>query len=1173
MMEKRQVSLQDKYILEEGRAFMTGIQALVRLPMVQRRLDQSRGWDTGGFISGYRGSPLGALDQQLVLNRKLLEEHHVRFNPGVNEDLAATSIWGTQQAELHGQGRYDGVFGLWYGKGPGVDRSGDALRHANLAGTSARGGVLALMGDDHTCESSTTCHQSEFAMMDAMIPVFNPAGVQEILDFGLYGWALSRFSGCWVGLKCIHDTVESTATVDVSSDRCEILLPQDYTMPPEGLNIRWPDTPHEQEARLHEHKLVAARAFVRANRLNRILMDAPQAKIGIISTGKALLDTRLALDELGIGPEEAKGLGLRLMQIAMPWPLEPEGVKEFSRGLDLIMVVEEKRGLIEPQLKDFLYHTADAPQVIGKQDEKGNWLFPSAGALDPNHIALSLAERVLAKSSAGTSLEKDALAKLRDREARLRHRIESTEKIEESLSRLPYFCAGCPHNSSTVVPEGSHAYAGIGCHYMAQWMDRSTAGFTHMGAEGANWVGESFFSKREHVFQNIGDGTYFHSGLLAIRSAIAANVNVTFKILFNDAVAMTGGQPMDGPLTVPRITQQVRAEGAGEVVVVTDDPERYSGEQGFASGIKVYDRKELDQVQRRLREIPGVTVLVYEQTCAAEKRRRRKRGRFPDPPRRIFINQDVCEGCGDCGVKSNCVAVLPLETELGRKRMVDQSACNKDYSCANGLCPSFVSVIGGKPRKAKAVSQDSLSFPDLPAPELPKLDKSYNIVITGVGGTGVITIGALLGMAAHIEKKGCGILDMIGLAQKGGAVLSHLRIAENQDEIHSPRIAGGGADAIIGCDLVVSGGNKTLELVNAGHTKMVVNSHEMITGDFTRDANMVFPLLELKKAIAETAGSDNVEFINSQRLATALIGDSIASNLFLLGYAFQHGLIPLEASSIEEAIRINAIAVDQNLQAFLWGRRAAHDLQQVNRVAFPQTERVQETKPIQSLDDLIEDRSRRLVLYQNQAYADRYRNKVEEVRSLEKALKPEEIRLTEAVSRYYFKLLAYKDEYEVARMHTSPEFRSRLENQFEGNYSLKLHLAPPLWSKRDPHSGEPVKSTYGAWMFGAMKILSKFKFLRGSSFDIFGYSSERRMERRLIREYEELLEELISGLKPGNYATAVQLAEIPEQIRGFDVVKKRHVEVAEKNRQELLERFRTVEDNISHQQPVEEVIN
>ena len=578
MMEKRQVSLQDKYILEEGRAFMTGIQALVRLPMVQRRLDQSRGWDTGGFISGYRGSPLGALDQQLVLNRKLLEDHHVRFNPGVNEDLAATSIWGTQQAELHGQGRYDGVFGLWYGKGPGVDRSGDALRHANLAGTSARGGVLALMGDDHTCESSTTCHQSEFAMMDAMIPVFNPAGVQEILDFGLYGWALSRFSGCWVGLKCIHDTVESTATVDVSSDRCEILLPQDYTMPPEGLNIRWPDTPHEQEARLHEHKLVAARAFVRANRLNRILMDAPQAKIGIISTGKALLDTRLALDELGIGPEEAKGLGLRLMQIAMPWPLEPEGVKEFSRGLDLIMVVEEKRGLIEPQLKDFLYHTADAPQVIGKQDEKGNRLFPSAGALDPNHIALSLAERVLAKSSAGTSLEKDALEKLRDREARLRHRIESTEKIEESLSRLPYFCAGCPHNSSTVVPEGSHAYAGIGCHYMAQWMDRSTAGFTHMGAEGANWVGESFFSKREHVFQNIGDGTYFHSGLLAIRSAIAANVNVTFKILFNDAVAMTGGQPMDGPLTVPRITQQVRAEGAGEVVVVTDDPERYSGE-------------------------------------------------------------------------------------------------------------------------------------------------------------------------------------------------------------------------------------------------------------------------------------------------------------------------------------------------------------------------------------------------------------------------------------------------------------------------------------------------------------------------------------------------------------------------------------------------------------------
>ena len=1172
-MEKRQVVLQDKYLLEKGRAIMTGIQALVRLPLVQRRLDQSRGWNSAGFISGYRGSPLGALDQQLVLNRELLEEHHVRFNPGVNEDLAATSVWGTQQAEIHSQGRYDGVFGLWYGKGPGIDRSGDALRHANLAGTSSRGGVLALMGDDHTCESSTTCHQSEFAMMDAMVPVFNPAGVQEILDFGLYGWALSRYSGCWVGLKCIHDTVESTATVDVSADRCNIILPEDYQIPPDGLNIRWPDSPHEQERRLHEYKLDAVRAFVRANRLNRVLMDSQNARIGILSTGKALLDTRLALDELSLGPQEAEVLGVRLMQVAMTWPLEPEGILEFSQGLKLIVVIEEKRGVIEPQLKELLYHTADAPQVIGKQDEQGALLFPSAGALDPNHIALTLSDRILERCTPKASSETSALSQLRDRVGKLRERIESSGKIEESLSRLPYFCAGCPHNSSTVVPEGSHAYAGIGCHYMAQWMDRSTAGFTQMGAEGANWVGESFFSKREHVFQNIGDGTYFHSGLLAIRSAIAANVNVTFKILFNDAVAMTGGQPMDGPLTVPRITQQVRAEGAGEVVVVTDDPNRYQGENRFASGVTVYERKQLDQVQRRLREISGVTVLVYEQTCAAEKRRRRKRGRFPDPPRRIFINEEVCEGCGDCGVKSNCVAVLPLETELGRKRVVDQSACNKDFSCANGLCPSFVSVMGGKPRKAKPISMGTLSFDELPEPELPQFEKNYNIVITGVGGTGVITIGALLGMASHIEKKGCGILDMIGLAQKGGAVLSHLRIAMDQQEIHSPRIAGGGADVIIGCDLVVSGGNKTLELVNAGHTQMIVNSHEMITGDFTRNADMAFPLLELKKAISETAGPNHVDFINSQRLATALIGDSIASNLFLLGYAFQSGMIPLEASSIEEAIRINAISVDQNLQAFLWGRRAAHDLEQVNRIAFPETTKISETKKTQSLDELIDDRCRKLEKYQDKVYAERYRKKVEQIRELETSKKPGATDLSFAVARYYFKLLAYKDEYEVARMHTSPEFSKRLENQFEGNYSLKIHLAPPLWSKRDPNSGEPIKSTYGAWIFGAMKILSRFKFLRGTAFDLFGYSEERRLERQLIREYEQLLEELLAGLQPENHSISIQLAELPEQIRGYDVVKKLHVRDAEKNRQELLDRFRGVLDNNKEKQPAEEALN
>lgn len=1144
-MEKRKVTLEDKFILETGQAFMTGIQGLVRLPMMQRRRDLSEGFNTAGFISGYRGSPLGGLDQQLVRNARLLDEHHVRFNPGINEDLAATSIWGTQQAGLHGKGKYDGVFGIWYGKGPGVDRSGDAFRHANLAGTSRKGGVLALMGDDHTCESSTTCHQSEFAMMDAMMPVLNPAGVQEILDFGLYGWALSRYCGCWVGLKCIHDTVESTACVDVNSKRIKIVYPDDYAIPPDGLNIRWPDNPHAQEKRLHEHKIDAALAFCRANRLNRALFESRQAKIGIISTGKALLDTRLALDELGIDRQKADQLGIGLFQVAMPWPLEREGIIEFCKGLELLVVVEEKRGVIEPQIKDFLYGITGAPRVIGKLDERGHKLFPSVGALDPNHLALTIADRI-----ASICLD----PQIAQHAARIMEMSESSEKTSNVLSRLPYFCAGCPHNTSTVVPEGSHAYAGIGCHYMAQWMNRDTAGFTHMGAEGANWVGESHFSERKHVFQNIGDGTYLHSGLLAIRSAVAAGVNITFKILFNDAVAMTGGQPMDGPLTVPRITRQVDAEGVRQVVVVTDDPSRYLREAGFAPGVTVHDRAELDHVQRKLRDIPGVTVLVYEQTCAAEKRRRRKRGLYPDPPRRIFINSEVCEGCGDCGVKSNCVAVLPIETELGRKRVIDQSACNKDYSCINGLCPSFVSVLGGKPRRTISHERQEISFEQIPDPVPPQIERTYNIVITGVGGTGVITISALLGMAAHIERKGCGILDMIGLAQKGGAVLSHLRIADSQEDIHTPRIASGGADLVLGCDLVVTGGRQALSLVSRGRTSLVVNKQEMITGDFTRDADLVFPGLELIQAIKKTAGDENVEFLNSSNLAAALIGDSIAGNLFLLGFAFQRGLIPLEADSIEMAIELNGIAIEQNLQAFLWGRRAAHDMKMVLKSAFPEPSTIIHESP-QTLDGLIQDRFDRLVKYQDRAYAERYLNLVERVRNVEAERKPGFSSFTESVARNYFKLLAYKDEYEVARMHTRKEFHDLLAQKFDGNFRLMLHLAPPLWSSRDRFSGEPKKKTYGPWVFPVLKILARFKFLRGTPFDLFGYTKERRLEQRLIKEYEQSMEDLMRRLNRENHPVAVQIVDIPEQIRGFDQVKYRSTEEASKKESKLLKLF------------------
>ena len=1146
-MEKRSVSLVDKYTLKKGYAFMTGIQALVRLPLVQRELDLKAGLNTAGYISGYRGSPLGGYDQQLELNTKLLSEYHVKFQPGVNEDLAATALWGTQQTELGGEGKYDGVFGIWYGKGPGVDRSGDALRHANYAGTSKFGGVLALMGDDHTCESSTTCHQSELAMVDAMIPILNPSGVQEIIDFGIIGWKLSRYSGCWVGLKCVHDTVESTASINVDVDRIKIETPNNFNLPADDLNIRFPDTPQAQEKRMHEYKIDAVRAFCRANKLDRAVWHGGSAKIGIVTVGKSYLDTRLAFEELGIDETEAERLGVRLYKVAMPWPLEPEGILEFAEGLDLIIVVEEKRALIEPQIKEFLYDVSRRPKVIGKIDESGESLFRPAGALDANHIAATIARRIL-------TFRTDE--KLKKRLQEMEIRMDSSLLPQESMVRLPYFCSGCPHNTSTVVPEGSIAMAGIGCHYMVQWMDRNTIGFTQMGAEGANWVGQSPFSTRKHIFQNIGDGTYFHSGTMAIRAAVSSGINITYKILFNDAVAMTGGQGFDGPMTVQSIIQQMYAEGAKRVDVVSDEPEKFTQSSGIPTNVKVYDRKDLDILQRELREIEGVTVLIYEQVCAAEKRRRRKRGLIPDPPRRIYINDDVCEGCGDCGLKSNCVAVLPLETQFGRKRMIDQSACNKDYSCVNGLCPSFVSVIGGKMRKNAPSANMDVEWTSLPEPKLPVIKGTYNIVLTGVGGTGIVTIGALLGMAAHLEKKGIGILDMIGLAQKGGAVLSHLRIGKSPEDIHSPRIASQGADLVIGGDLVVTGGHKSLSVIKSGHTKLVINSYEMITGDFTKNADMLFPSLKIKQAIQQTAGTDNTEFLDASRLATALIGDTIATNMFMLGFAFQRGLIPLERSSIEQAIEINGMSVESNKQSFLWGRRTAHDGKRVWEMTASIAEDFLLEEPPEGLDELIQHRADVLTAYQNKAYAKHYLQLVERVRTIETDRLPGSLSLTEAVARYYFKLLAYKDEYEVARLYTNGDFMKKIRGRFEGDFRLKLHLAPPLFSHRDSHTGEPIKSAFSSWIFPVLKMLSRFKFLRGTAFDLFGKTKERRMERQLIKEYEQTIKELLLGLTKKNHNIALEIAKIPEQIRGYDMVKQRHFETAKSNEKKLLAKFR-----------------
>ena len=828
-MALNHVTLDDKYDLTKSRIFVTGFQAIVRLCLMQKERDRRAGLNTAGYVTGYRGSPLGTLDLQFIRAQRALDKYDVRFQAGVNEDIAATAIWGSQQAELRGEGKFDGVFGLWYGKGPGVDRTGDVFRHANFAGTSKHGGVLALMGDDHTAESSTTAHQSEYHFIDVMIPILNPAGVQEILDYGLYGWAMSRFCGSWVALKSMHETVESTAVIDGSLERVNIVMPQDFAMPEGGLNIRLRDTVLGQEARLHDYKRDAMLAFVRANKLNKyITSGGRRPKIGIITVGKSYLDVRQALDELGIDEVKCNDLGIRLYKIGCPWPISRDDLKQFADGLELIIVVEEKRSLIEVQVREELYGTANQPVCIGKKDERGNWLFPVKGALDPNEVAICIGERILQRVGPN-----DAIAA---RVAALKEAQRILAETQDVAVRIPYFCSGCPHNSSTVVPEGMRAYAGIGCHYMAQWMDRSTLGFTQMGGEGANWIGEAPFSKRPHVFQNLGDGTYNHSGYMAIRGAIASGVNITYKILFNDAVAMTGGQANDGGLTVPQIARQVAAEGAKHVVVVTDEPWKYSKQEDWPRGLTIHHRDELITVQQELAKIPGVTVLIYDQTCAAEKRRRRKRGLFPDPDKRVVINELVCEGCGDCGVKSNCVSVQPLETEWGRKRTIDQSSCNKDFSCVKGFCPSFVTVHGGKLKQGTGVAAAHDTVP-LPEPTLPAIGQTYDIIVTGVGGTGIVTIGGILGMAAHLEGKGVGVLDMAGLAQKGGAVYSHMRIAERPEDIHAIRIAAGGADLVLGGDMVVAGNKKVLAAVKHGKTEMVINLAEFLPGDFTRNAD------------------------------------------------------------------------------------------------------------------------------------------------------------------------------------------------------------------------------------------------------------------------------------------------------------------------------------------------
>ncbi len=1124
-MGRQEISLQDRYDLEKSSVLLNGTQALVRLMLMQKERDRRAGLNTAGYVSGYRGSPLGAVDMQMARAEAILSASDVQFQPGLNEDLSATSLWGTQQAELRGEGTHDGVFGLWYGKGPGVDRSGDAMRHANFAGTSPYGGVLFAMGDDHTGESSTTCHQSDFAAVDAHIPVLSPAGVQEILDFGLYGYALSRYSGLWAGLKLMKDTVEVTSVVNAVIPDAPHIIP-DLELPADGLNIRLGDHWVAQEERLVNHKLAAAEAFARANKLDRRVWGKPGAKIGFVAAGKNWLDLTHALGLLNLDAGQAESLGITTYKIGQTWPLDQQSFSEWAEGLDLIVVVEEKRKLIEVQIKEAIFDNRQGRRVFGaKNSDTGEVLFPSHYSLDPAVVAQKIGAVLLAEGrdtgAVRAGLEAINAASLAD-------------NAEDIAARLPYFCSGCPHNTSTKVPEGSRAYAGIGCHTMALWMDRETSNYTHMGAEGAAWIGESAFSKHPHMFQNIGDGTYNHSGLMAIRAAVMAGTNITYKILFNDAVALTGGQTHEADLTPDRIVRELLAQGVCHVDVVFDDKEEPK-RADFPDNIGWYPRDQLGQVQNKIRLVKGVSAIVYIQTCAAEKRRKRKRNAFPDPDKRVFINTDVCEGCGDCGVQSNCVSIVPVETELGRKRAIDQSSCNKDFSCVNGFCPSYVTIEGAKIKKEATTS---VELPHLPEPELPVINGTHNVVITGVGGTGVVTIGAVIAMAAHVDGKGAGMMEMAGLAQKGGAVHIHCRLANAPEDIAAIRVAVGECDAIIGGDLVVSAGAKTIGLMQAGRTKGVINSHEIITGEFTRITEFKLPSDRLKMSL-EARLQDGLSMFDATQLSKVLMGDSIYSNMMVFGAAWQMGAIPLTFNAIETALTLNGAAVEQNKRAFAFGRW----------VALYPNEAIKELSPqigdsTKTLAEKIDYRATHLVDYQGRGLAKRYRKMVDRF---------DDPRIREAVALGYHKVLAYKDEYEVARLLQRTAAQARSE--FDGDLKLTYNLAPPFLSKTGP-DGRPAKREYTERMAKLFPLLARFKLLRGTWFDPFGRTAERKMERALIKQYEADMQILQDVSSDGTQDAAVALAALPLEIRGFGPVKDANARKAAKCREELLSALR-----------------
>ena len=1144
------ITLDDKYTLDRGRAFMSGVQALVRLPMLQQQRDRAAGLDTAGFISGYRGSPLGTYDQSLWAAKKHLAEHRIVFQPGVNEELAATAVWGTQQLDLFPQTkRHDGVFGIWYGKGPGVDRCIDVFKHANMAGTARHGGVLAIAGDDHIAKSSTAAHQSDHVFKACGMPVFFPSTVQEILDHGLHAIALSRYAGVWSGMKTIQEVVESSSSVSVDPDRVDILLPEDFQMPPGGLHIRWPDAPLEQEARLMDHKWYAALAYIRANRLNHNVVEGPNDRFGLIASGKAYNDLRQALHDLGLDDDTCRTLGVRVHKVGVVWPLEASITRQFAQGLQEILVVEEKRQMIEYQLKEELYNwRADVrPNVLGKFDEPDgdqsggewsmpnpsqNWLLRAKADLTPSIIARAVARRL------------KRLGVPADVAARMDERLRVIDAREQALAaqaktpvgeRTPWFCSGCPHNTSTRVPEGSRALAGIGCHYMATWMDRDTVTFSQMGGEGVAWVGQAPFTTDAHVFANLGDGTYFHSGLLAIRQSIASGVNITYKILYNDAVAMTGGQRVgerpEGH-SVPQIMQTLVAEGVAKLVIVTDDPAKYTG-VALSPGVTVHHRDELDAIQRQFRALKGTTAIIYDQTCATEKRRRRKRGLMADPAKRVVINEAVCEGCGDCSVQSNCLSVEPVETEFGRKRRINQNACNKDFSCVKGFCPSFVTVEGGQLRKPQRQKKGDLAaLPPLPEPVLPVAESAWGIVVAGVGGTGVITIGQILGMAAHLEGKGVVTQDAAGLAQKGGATWSHIQIASRPEAIFTTKVDTAQADLVIACDPLVAAQRPTLATMQPGRTWVALNRHGAPTASLVRNPDWQFPEAGCDSALEQAVGAQGLGAFDAEQAATELLGDSIYANPLLLGYAWQHGRIPLGRAAILRAMELNGVQVAANQAAFEWGRRCAHDPSGVRSLFAAQ--KVIQIVRRPSLDETIARRAEFLSAYQNAAYAEQYRAFVARVREAEAPLSS--TRLTEAVAQGLFKLMAYKDEYEVARLHADAAFAAKIGEMFDGEVKLVHHFAPPILGKTDAQ-GRPVKQAFGPWMHKALPWLAKLKFLRGTAFDPFGRTEERRTERALIQQYRASVEALLARLSKERLDTAVEIARLPLEIRGFGHVK------------------------------------